>query len=66
MATEPLHRLIFSHCPACAENDDGADAWDPGVGCSADGPTDGCEAVWIMSDAPADVGSVYPKSEDTK
>lgn len=45
---EPAGPWRFSHCHACAENDDGADPHDPGVGCPADGPSDGCEAVWTL------------------
>lgn len=46
---------IFSHCHACAKNEDGQDDWDAGVGCSSTGPTEGCEAVWITSqNTPAD------------
>lgn len=42
-----MPRLMFSHCPACALNDEGTGPDDPGVGCPSDGPADGCEAVWI-------------------
>lgn len=49
-----MTKLVFSHCPACAENDEGADDYDAGVGCSAYGPTDGCEAVWVEERASAD------------
>lgn len=45
--------LVFSHCHACAENDQGEEGHDPGVGCHANGPSDGCEGVWVKASAPA-------------
>jgi hypothetical protein len=46
-----MGKLIFSHCHACAENDEGEAGCDPGVGCPAYGPSDDCEAVWIEEPA---------------
>lgn len=42
-------RLVFSHCHACAESEEGVDSRDPGVGCHADGPSDYCEGIWIKA-----------------
>jgi hypothetical protein len=46
-AVRRVARWSFSHCAACAENDEGTKGHDPGVGCPSEGPgADGCEAVW--------------------
>ncbi len=52
-------RWMFDHCPDCAADDEGARLWDAGVGCSADGPCDGCAAVWIWK--PRDASSPPPQ-----
>lgn len=48
-----MSRWLFDYCRACAENDEGAERHDPGVGCPSDGPADGCEAVWIDTQEPS-------------
>ncbi len=62
---------VFDHCHACAENDEGRGPNAPGDGCMADGPCDGCEAVWIWKPARsertinlADLGFRYRVSDE--
>ena len=42
----PPGRWVFSHCHACAENDEGEGMNPAGVGCPGEGPSPDCEAVW--------------------